>query len=221
MHERRGNMYTDITLRFLERIIAVVIGGVAIYLGYRLFLHVPKHRDSQGRVTLPWNTTVILSRVGPGVFFALFGAIVVGLSFVKPIDYTEQELATPASLGSPQATGIEPRRVSRALHGAGTVLHTQVTAAIEEDRAELRKEIAILNTLPKHLKADLPEEDRALLERAIPRMKFKLMKAVWIDEWGNKDQFKQWITTNPSASIPADLEQAGEVFRYPQGGNGP
>jgi uncharacterized membrane protein YfcA len=82
-------MYMDLPLRLLERILSVVIGGLAIYLGYRLFLNVPEHRDSQGKVTLPWNTTVILSRVGPGVFFALFGAIVVSLSFVKPIDYDD------------------------------------------------------------------------------------------------------------------------------------
>jgi hypothetical protein len=198
-------MYTDLTLRILERMLAVVIGGMAIYLGYRLFLNVPEHRDSQGKVTLPWNTTVILSRVGPGVFFALFGAVVVGLSFVKPIDYsltyTEQHMAQKWA-------------------GAGGTLHSQVTAAIEEDRAEIQKEMAILNTLPKYLKSDLLEENRMLLELAIPRIKFKLMRAVWLEDWGNPDKFKNWITTIPLESPPSSLVQAVKIFRYPQGGTG-
>jgi hypothetical protein len=42
-----------ITLRSLERILAVLIGGVSIVLGYRLFLAVPEQRDGSGTVRLP------------------------------------------------------------------------------------------------------------------------------------------------------------------------
>ena len=72
-----------VSLRFLERLCAVVIGGIAIYLGYRLFLKVPERHDSAGKLVLPWDVSVVLSRVGPGIFFALFGASVVGASFFK------------------------------------------------------------------------------------------------------------------------------------------
>ena len=37
-----------ISWRFIERILAVAIGGVSIYLGYRLFAQVPEQRDSDG-----------------------------------------------------------------------------------------------------------------------------------------------------------------------------
>jgi hypothetical protein len=71
-----------ITLRFAERLLAVLFGGMAIYLGYRLFLLVPERREGEGRFTFPWDASVVLTRVGPGVFFALFGALVVGTSLV-------------------------------------------------------------------------------------------------------------------------------------------
>jgi hypothetical protein len=33
-------------LRVVERILAVVIGGLSIYLGYRLFIKLPEQKDS-------------------------------------------------------------------------------------------------------------------------------------------------------------------------------
>jgi len=75
-----------LVLRFFERITAVLIGGLAIYLGYQLFLRVPEHKDSAGKVMLPWNISVVMSRIGPGVFFALFGVIDVGIAIVRPLE---------------------------------------------------------------------------------------------------------------------------------------
>ena len=68
-------------LRGMERIIAVLIGGFSVYLGYRLFMNLPEQKDSEGRIILPGDISVYLSRVGPGVFFALFGSVVLGISF--------------------------------------------------------------------------------------------------------------------------------------------
>ena len=69
-----------ILLRSLERILSVLIGGLSIYLGYRLFLKIPQQTDSSGKIILPGGISIFLSRVGPGVFFSLFGTLVVGLS---------------------------------------------------------------------------------------------------------------------------------------------
>ena len=65
-----------ISFRALERILAVVIAGISIYLGYRLFLKLPDKTDSEGKFILPGNISIYISRVGPGVFFALFGAAI-------------------------------------------------------------------------------------------------------------------------------------------------
>ncbi len=45
-------MEATILLRFVERIIGVLIGGIAIYLGYRLFLKIPDQQGGEGRFNL-------------------------------------------------------------------------------------------------------------------------------------------------------------------------
>src|SRR5262245_63937053 len=81
-----------IILRAGERILAVFIGGLSMFLGYHLFLNLPNPTtDSEGKVMLPGGISIYLSRVGPGVFFALFGAIVVGMSFRYSIRYSKEE----------------------------------------------------------------------------------------------------------------------------------
>jgi len=64
-----------ISLRMLERLMVVGFGGMSIYLGYKLFFHLPHQTDQQGEIELP-GMKVVLSRVGPGVFFLVFGAFI-------------------------------------------------------------------------------------------------------------------------------------------------
>ena len=70
-----GNFEPEAYLYFsraIERIIIVLIGGGAIYLGYKLFkLDIDKMQSAE------WSAgtfTFKLTRVGPGIFFAFFGA---------------------------------------------------------------------------------------------------------------------------------------------------
>src|ERR1700737_1004028 len=58
--------FDPLLLRFIERLAAVLLGGMAIYLGYRLFQLVPESKESSGRGGLPWNGTVGVSKGGPG-----------------------------------------------------------------------------------------------------------------------------------------------------------
>ena len=55
-------------LRVIERVLAVVVGGMSVYLGYRLFIKLPEQMDSSGKVVLPGGISVFVSRIGPGVF---------------------------------------------------------------------------------------------------------------------------------------------------------
>ena len=62
------------TIRGFERILIVLFGGVSIVLGWNLFREgvvLPQSASLEGT---GWN--ISLQRVGPGVFFALFGAYV-------------------------------------------------------------------------------------------------------------------------------------------------
>ena len=211
-----------LTLRFVERVVAVLIGGGAIYLGYRLFLEVPEARTGEGKFTFPWDVSVVLTRVGPGVFFALFGAVVVGTSFFKGIElqYARQVPAPsetrPVTAAAPPAASVE----SFGFKGAGRAEGDDAREARADARALLRKDIAILNSLPGSLRANLAEQDRSLIEQAIPRIKLALMKPVWGDPsagWGDVARFEVWQRTE-SDPPPAELKEAVDYYRAGKAG---
>lgn len=198
-----------IMLRFLERILAVAIGGLAIYLGYRLFSLVPESRDGEGRVTLAKDVSLVVSRVGPGVFFALFGAGAVGLSLHEGVDVTVR--AAPTEEIGPAVD----------FHGAGL-------SAEMDDRADarmlLRREIAILNTLPELLDPDLPAQDRTHVEQAIPRIKLALMRPLWGEAsagWGTPEDFERWRREGRPGAPPDEIAEAVRYFDYPASAGSP
>jgi hypothetical protein len=205
------------TLRLLERILDVAIGGISIYLGYRLFLRLPVSTDSSGKVILPGNISVYLSRVGPGVFFALFGALVVGVSLETAVRYSEREPTNADTfVGKPAAKTV--RESSKNFIGLGSAIDSGDSEAVADGRSLLHKEIAIMNTIPAELKSDLSQQDRNEVMRAISRIKFALMKPVWDSGsgWGDPARFEEWLKAGAPDPPPAGLEQAVEYFRYGQ-----
>jgi hypothetical protein len=182
-------------MRFAERITAVLIGGLAIYLGYRLFISVPQLKDSDGNFRLPWNISIVMTRVGPGVFFALFGTAAVCLALLRPL--TIQPDTGSATYASARAT---PDADSRA-----------------DGRALLRREIASLNSLPHQLRLDLPTQDRRDIERSIRRMKLLLMKPVWgqpSEGFGEFSVFESWVEKEERDPPPAGMAGALDLYRY-------
>jgi hypothetical protein len=62
-----------IMFRAIERLVAIIIGGLAIWFGYRLFLAVPdQSADGQAELTLAKNQRLLITRIAPGTFFALW-----------------------------------------------------------------------------------------------------------------------------------------------------
>ena len=64
-----------IFLRGGERLCIVMVAALCIWLGYKLFQSLPAQHGSGGTLTLP-SAKLVMSKVGPGVFFALFGGLV-------------------------------------------------------------------------------------------------------------------------------------------------
>lgn len=187
-------------LRFLERLTVVLIGGMAIYLGFRLFLEVPEHRDSTGKVALPWDISIVMTRIGPGVFFALFGTVAVGLSLIRPLEINSK--------------GTGDKEISYRYMGTQSLGDQGARA---DARALLRKEIARLNTIPQLLRADLPEHERDPIERSIARVKLLLMKPVWGDSnegFGDIAEFERWVDAREPDPPPAGMEGALALYRY-------
>jgi len=197
-----------VLLRFMERLLAVAIGGLAIYLGYRLFRLVPESKDSEGRVTFTKDLSIVVSRVGPGVFFALFGALVVGLSIYRNVEVGVD--GKNIFYGAPDAAAY--------FQGAGNAAGATDEEAKSDTRMLLRREIAILNTLPKLLDPALPVQDRSHVELAIPRIKLALMKPVWgeaAEGWGTPEAFERWLKEGDGGPPPDEIAEAVKYFDYP------
>ena len=202
-----------IWLRFVERLLAVALGGLAVYLGYRLFSLVPQSKDSEGRVTLANDFSIVVSRVGPGVFFALFGIFAIILSLYQGISYEVQ-------------TNNDDRPLEKSVgyHGAGPSPTQNENDARHDARMLLRREIAFLNSLPGFLTPDLPVQDESEFKRAIARIKVALMKPVWGDPddgWGTPADFEHWWEAGDHHLPPKRIDEAVKYFRYPATGAPP
>lgn len=194
-------------LRFFERLTVVLLGGMAIYLGFRLFLEVPEHKDGAGKFVLPWDISIVMTRIGPGVFFALFGVIAVSLALIRPLEIGSQ---APSNFENP---GNQAR-----LRYATNIAYADKSAR-HDARSSLRKEIATLNTITGALQKDLPKFERDEFERRIRHIKLALMKPVWgeTDEgFGEFSEFERWIKEGEPEPPPAGMKGALELYRYGQ-----
>ena len=86
--------------RAVERVLIVMIAGGAMYLGYRLFYITV---TLQGAAEIAFKDyRVKLTNMGQGVFFAVFGACVLGYALSRPFDFKNQViLATPTDTTQP------------------------------------------------------------------------------------------------------------------------
>jgi len=196
-----------VLFRPLERILAVLIGGISIYLGYRLFLHLPEKTDSQGRIVLPGNISVYLSRVGPGVFFALFGAAVVALSLHRAVQY---EAASPAAEPTARASSAQVL-----YHGAvETAAHGSGVENLEIRRAHLATRLARLNRIPSLLRPDMDPGLRVdTVDLLLPDVKLSLLQSVWGPDWGDFLEFEQWVRNGAAGEPPPGCREPAGLFR--------
>jgi hypothetical protein len=195
-------------LRGIERLVIVLIGGMAIYLGYRLFLAVKAEAEGEAKITLPHDVTVMVSRVGPGVFFALFGSMVVVASLYFSIAYSDPERSYSGMVPSPSA----------AEKAAPLVLAAPPREAQELERLRLRQEIEFLNRLPALLGSGLSEGQRAAITRHVREIKLRLMASVWADDWIDPDKFRMWAEGGAAAD---DSDAFGSARAFYEAGAEP
>jgi hypothetical protein len=193
-----------IVLRMVERILGVLLGGLLIYFGYRLFLSLPgkRGRDSgTGDFSFAGGNKIKLSKVGPGVFFALFGSGLILFSLTRSVSLTVSPPVTNTPAEKPQVVAAATLKFV----GAVSI------PATSEDRARLRKEaqrdIAALNrALNGASAAERPE-----LERAVTAAKLALMEPLWAEDWGDLADFRDWL--DKRGSPPAGVQAAVDFFQ--------
>lgn len=207
-----------ITLRAIERIVAVLIGGLCIWLGQRLFLHIPEQKGGEGKLQFPGGISIYVTHVGPGVFFALFGAVIVGLSFYRGVELQSTRIVPAAEAPIKAASAAPGTTVERFQYrGAGGAMGTDEAAMRADARVAWRREFAAFNTLPGALRPELPPHERIHLLRSIADSKLKLMESMWDDSpggWGDRAGFSSWVKGGEQGSPPPGLEAALKYYRY-------
>jgi len=207
-----------VVLRAVERILAVVIGGLCIWLGQRLFLSIPEQKEGEGRVEFPGGLSVYVARVGPGVFFALFGAVVVGTSFYRGVEVqTTRQLSVTEDKPSAAASAPRTSALERLeFRGAGASIATSERDSRADQRALLRKQFLVLNTSPLWLRRDLPPQDRRRFEESVAQVKLALMKTMWgepAEGWGDPVTFEQWVNEGAGIAPPDSVKAAADYYR--------
>jgi hypothetical protein len=187
------------TLCSIERTVATASGGLSIYLDYRPFQGGPSER-TQTSAHFTLGASIDLTKVGPGVFFALFGASVVALSLWRGISVGPINGAKGDYYSGAQAESSNNNK---------TLAEQELSAA----RTQIAANRAILNSLSTILKPDLPAERRADIELAVPEIKLALMKSVWDRRWGDPVLFAGWVSRGASGPPHAGLENAAAYYR--------
>lgn len=201
-----------IVTRAIERLLVVLAGGLAIYLGYRLFIAMPNAERGSGKVNLPGGVSIFLSRVGPGVFFSLFGAVVIGMSLQFGVSFNDAaHTLAMADNSSPAA-----QRSFSGIASAPVPELAAVQAYLEVEPYERDRVVAVvaaLNRIEAALPASLPPTDRINLRYALRDARERLLISVWDPAWGDMAAFRAWIKESEPDPPPTPISGAVRLYR--------
>ena len=172
-------------LRMVERLTAVLIGGFSIWLGYRLFFHLPFDKDQEGQLVLP-GVKIVLSRVGPGVFFAAFGTAVLFYSLANKVEVVNHADGGQTAPGGGVFSGMGPTSEAPS-HQPSTPTSGNATP---QQRARALTTIELLNCAAQVLDKSVDDTNlRSQLVVAIRDAKRALLLSVWDSrQWGSPDE---------------------------------
>jgi hypothetical protein len=152
--------------------------------------------------------------VGPGVFFAIFGAGLIAYSFAKPmkvnIPAATQTAAAPNAENTPRATNT-PSAGTGAVAAGFSYVGAVSAPETDEDRSRMRAEtqediIALNRALDRASASERPQ-----VERAVVRAKVALMEPLWAEDWGELKDFRDWLAKG--GTPPAKTQPAADYFQ--------
>lgn len=180
----------------------VGIGTFVIWLGYRLFRDMPSRREGETKISLPGGISIFLSRVGPGIFFALFGSAMIAYTAkgqhtfddgrYKAADNRAFDGApTPdaTSAGALPLKPLEAVRLVRILAGLADEIAKTQAAAAQIDPTQSGR-VQVLKEVRAHL-----------------------MLQAWDPAWGSAEAFAAWaINGGDPGQPPPDAKRAADIF---------
>lgn len=193
-------------MRMGERLLGLLGGVLCVVLGYRLFIKLPDKTDSAGKVVLPGGISIWMSRVGPGIFFALFGAGIVAYSFASAVKVTDE--TTPAQISADSPATVAMRRQEIAAMSARAVKGQ----ASEETLIQLRAALADLNATIDRLGRDTAPPERDRLIAGVQNAKVLLLRGAWSPTWGDPARFQSWINSGALLPAPAGMDEPAGLY---------
>ena len=192
--------------RQLERLLIVAAGATSIWLGYRTFLAIPRQkREGEAKLGLPGGVSIYVTRVGPGIFFALFGAVVLGIGLRHGLTL-ESEDGGSTVLSRP----TETRRLSLAVQEspAGERKDTERGGTLDTVR-----QLARLAEAMESNAMNLPAEKAVDYVGALTDARLRLLAGVWDEErWGDRAEFSAWINGGQTGDPPARARAPARAF---------
>lgn len=105
LEERMEAVSMLILGRIIERVMIVMVAGMSIWLGTRLFLHALPS-DQEGEIDVH-NFKIRLTKVGPGIFFGAFGVCIVVYALTSKLEFSDADISQLNTLSS--NIGIEKK----------------------------------------------------------------------------------------------------------------
>ena len=147
---------------------------------------------AEGKLELPGGVSIFLTRIGPGVFFALFGCAIIGYSVTKPVEFTLPTVASSGAAISYSGVGQRDRPADPVRDIAISGLDPEIV-------------VARLNGFLEEARQTMDPPAAAELEEAIRAAKFAVMLTRWKPEWGDREKFERWARENGDRDPPDDL----------------
>jgi len=190
------DMLWILLVRMGERVLSVCLGGLSIYWGFRLFTLMPDRPVGDANIKLPGGVSILISRVGPGVFFSLFGAVIVSLSLYKSVQLPVVSPGGSAIMATAAVSGSDGD-----------------TARRDAERAQALRRVADLEEVKRLLPSSLDPSLRLDVLHAITAGRIALLYSVWGPDWGDFQVFRSWAESG-TADIPTEAPwaRAAEIF---------
>lgn len=194
----------------LMRLLQIGAGVLLCVLGYRLFARVPT-ADSGADISVAAQFKLNFTKIGPGVFFALFGAAVLVQALANPLRLERQAAAgqppAPAASAASSAQAGAGGSGGERLMITGATSTAVITVSPPFDEAALTQHLRFANGLPDLLKPGLSMDRRVAFENSQRELKLVLMRAGWRSEWGDRAAFDAWVLDR-RAPAPSPVARA-------------
>jgi hypothetical protein len=183
-----SEVLTGIVFSGIQHIATILVGMASVYLGYRLFIELPRRREGETKLDLPGGVSIMLSRIGPGIFFALFGTGMIIYSINKPIEI--KDIAEQVN----SADGATTTKRHRTLTGLGQSGEAGVPQPVLASSVKRETVIGHLNRIAAEANASKSGSELLDTTIAVREAKLALMREIWKPDWGDYATFHRWVT---------------------------